>query len=292
MVEEETGRFSSIFFPPELQASLEDSVSAGAEGLGASTDIMRRAFFQRGKGSTGSEKHDRKLVEMVLDHAKKVIAHPSRPVIQRLETYDRMPWGELALDESLEENPVLSEAKDYLVSTSEEKRFSCVTMLDASSSMSGEKHLLASVAVAVLLLEVPSEDASLILFASDVKTVKPLRRRESVETTILNFLKTEPRGFTNIAKGLEAGLKQVKLGGSKRRVGLLASDGRSTEGKDPIQFAKEFDALVVLHLHGPGSHLDSSREMAQAGGGVCLEVEDFDALPRRLYDAIRIMARM
>lgn len=292
-MEEETSPFSSIFFPPELQASLEDTFTSGQEGMGASTELMRRAFFQRGKVGPTSEKQDRRLVEMVLDHARKVVAHPSRPMIQHLETYDRLPWGELALDESLEETPVLLESKDYLVSTSEEKKFSCVMMLDSSSSMSGEKHLLASVGVAVLLLEVPIEDASLIIFSSDAKIVKPLRRKERVETTILNFLKTEPRGFTNIAKGLEAGLKQIKTAGaSKRKVGLLASDGRSTEGKDPILIAKEFDALVVLHLHGPGSHLDSSREMAQAGGGVCLEVETFEELPRRLYDAIRILARL
>jgi hypothetical protein len=83
-----------------------------------------------------------------------------------------------------------------------------------------------------------------------------------------------------------------KLGATHRKVGLIATDGRSTEGADPMEVARQFDFLLVLHLHGPGSHLEASKEMAQHGGGLCLEVERFEELPRRLYDALRFLARM
>lgn len=255
---------------------------------------MRKLFFQSQHLTSPQHKEpNRQLVELVLDHARRVIAHPSRPVMQRTESFLREPFGEIALEESMEEDPTLTDLEQFLVTVNEEKPFSCVAMLDTSSSMSGDKHLLASVAVAVLLLEVAPKDAAVIVFNSDATSIKALLSEDAPEKTVLSFLRTKPRGFTNIASGLEEGLKQLKrFGSQKRKVGLIATDGRTTEGKDPIDIAREFDSLIVLHLHGPGSHIDASREMAQAGHGVCLEVEKFEELPKRLYDAIRLLARL
>lgn len=261
------------------------------------TDWMRKLYFQRQRAGTGpgteNDKLDRALVELVLDHAKKVIAHPSRPTLRKTESFVDYPYADLDLETTLEESPMLSEPGDFLVEHQIEKPFSCVAILDASSSMSGDKHLLASIAVAVLLLEVPSRDNSLIVFASEAKTIKRLLIDESPEATVLRFLKSRPRGFTNIARGLDEGLAQAKrLGSARRKVGLIATDGRSTEGGDPLEVAKQFDFLLVLHLHGPGSDIETSKQMAQAGHGVCLEVERFEELPRRLYDSLRMLARM
>jgi len=263
--------------------------------MGGRPEMMRRLYFQRQRDEVKDERWDRELVKLVLDHAKQVIAHPSRPTYHRLENYLRSPFGELAIEESLEEDPFLEQPEALLVEVSEEKPFTCVAMLDMSSSMSGEKHLLASIAVAVLLLEVASEDSALTTFASDAREIKRLGVEEPVETTILRFLKHHPRGFTNIARGLEMGMKEFSRGRfpqGRRKVGLLVSDGRATEGGDPIEVARQFDFLLVLHLHGPGSHIEGSREMASEGNGICLEVERFEELPRRLYEAVRMLGRL
>ncbi|NQW44410.1 MAG: VWA domain-containing protein [Deltaproteobacteria bacterium] len=255
---------------------------------------MRQLYFQRSGDYKSNEKTDRKLVSLVLDHAKKVIAHPSRPQILKLDVFSRVPLGEIALDETLEENPILSEVtpETLQVEVTEQRPFSCVAMLDASSSMSGDKHLLASIAVAVLLLQINSPDAGVIVFSSQAKAIKKLAVEESLETTVLKFLKSQPRGFTNIALGLEEGLKQFhQSGAGRKKIGLIATDGRSTEGKDPINVAKRYDFLVVLHLHGPGSHLEASKMMASHGNGICLEVETFQELPKKLYEAVRLLAR-
>lgn len=278
--------------PPELSQNLDSETVEGGN-LGGKVDLMRKLFFQGQHISQPDKGINRKLVELVLDHARSVIAHPSRPMVQRVESFVREPFGEIALEESMEEDPTFEDPHRLLVSVNEEKPFSCVAMLDTSSSMSGDKHLLASVAVAVLLLEVAPRDASVIVFNSDAKAIKPLLSEEGPEATVFSFLKSKPRGFTNIASGLEEGLKQLKrFGSQKRKVGLIATDGRTTEGKDPLDIAGEFDQLIVLHLHGPGSHIDASRELAQRGHGICLEVENFEELPKRLYDAVRIMARL
>ncbi len=228
-----------------------------------------------------------------MDQARRVVAHPSRPMLAQLKSFQENPFGELALEETLEDNPSLSVEEELLISESVEKPFSCVTLLDASASMSGDKHLLASIAVAVLLLEVPPKDTSLVVFSSTSKTIKRLRVEESREDTILRFLKVQPKGFTNIYAGLDEGLKQFKTRGARgRKVGLIATDGRSTEGGDPLEAASKYDFLVVLHLHGPGSHLEASQEIAQKGHGICLEVERFEELPQRLYEAVRLLSRL
>ena len=91
---------------------------------------MRRLYFQRQREGIRDERLDRQLVKLVLDHAKRVIAHPSRPTYHRLESYLRFPSGELAIEESLEEDPFLESAEAFQVEIAEEKPFSCVAMLD------------------------------------------------------------------------------------------------------------------------------------------------------------------
>jgi len=253
---------------------------------------MREMYFRRVQGAERTEEEDKLLVRLILEHARQIIAHPAKPLERRLEEWTRAPFAELALDETLEEDPMLVDEKSIVVEEQREKRFSCAAMLDVSSSMSGDKHLLASIAVAVLLLEVPSAHNALSVFASDAKTVKGLEKKESPEETVLKFLKVRPKGFTNIHAGLEEGLAQYRRAGvTRRKVGLLASDGRSTEGPEAVEIAKLYDFLVVLHLHGPGSLLEASEAIAQAGNGICLEVRAFEELPRRLYDALRLIAR-
>jgi hypothetical protein len=155
--------------------------------------------------------------------------------------------------------------------------------------MSGEKHLLASIAVAVALLDTKDFMTSVVTFSSGAKVVKHLLQHESVDNTVIKFLKIRPRGFTNIGKGLTVGLNDIKH--LPKKLGLLASDGRTTEGGDPAEISARFDSLVVLHLHGPGSDLSASRAIASRGHGFCLEVERFGQLPSKMYEALRWLGR-
>lgn len=258
---------------------------------GLSSQSMRQVYVKLLHEPGTSPALEKRLVQQVLDHAKKIIAHPTRPTKRQLDTWLTNPFGELALEESLEEDPSLESIDNVFVEQWIERPFSCVAMLDCSSSMSGEKHLLASVAVAVLLLEVPLHSSALTTFATRSKVIKAMGTVEPPAATVLRFLQSRPIGFTNIYEGLNAGLKQCRESNQKKKVGVLASDGRSTEGGDPIELAKQFDLLVVLHLHGHGSDLDASEAIAQAGNGICLEVDKFEQLPRRLYDGLRMVVR-
>jgi Mg-chelatase subunit ChlD len=281
-----------LFFgtQPELPEGLE-AVSAIAQNQ-RMEDGLRELYFERLMAERDSldPKLDAALVRLVMERARRVVAHPSRPVVLQTQSYSMRPDGELDIEASLEENFSLSNVDDLRVEVQTERSRPCVLMLDCSSSMSGDKHLTASIAVAVLLLRLAVRDAGLVVFHSASKIIKPLLSEETAEQTVLDFLRFQPKGFTNINLGLETGLKQLRSRGAKRMIGLLASDGRSTQGGDPLKAARQFDCLVVLHLHGPGSYLEASQKMASEGGGVCLEVEDFEALPRKMYEALRIIS--
>lgn len=263
-----------------------------AKQVSGTSENLRELYFKRLHQTDRDPDLDRRLVAAVLEQARRVIAHPSRPQRHQFLPFHKMPLADLAIEETLEEAFDLSDPESLLVEHQETKPFSLVAMLDTSSSMSGEKHLLASIAVAVMLLRIPSKDIGVVTFSSTAKSVKKLQVNEDPASVVLRFLKSPPKGFTNIHIGLKEALGQYEARGTqRRRLGILASDGRSTEGRDPVELAREFDFLAVIHLQGPGSHRDSSIAMAQAGHGIFLEVEKFEELPGRIYDALRLVSR-
>jgi Mg-chelatase subunit ChlD len=266
----------------------DDGLSSNLDSFG----FLRDLYFTKLRNTPLDPKSDRKLASLVLEHAKNIIAHPSRPTRKRLSSLINAPFDEIAFEETLEENPELDNPALWLVEKVEEKPFSCVAMLDLSSSMAGEKHLLSSIAVAVLLLELSPKDSGLVAFSSQAKPIKRFSQIESHESTLLRFLQYPTRGFTNISKGLEEGLKIYQMGTPRgKKIGLIATDGRATEGANPIYAAEKFDFLVVLHLHGPGSYLEASQQMAHHGKGFCLEVNEISDLPKKMYDAVRLISR-
>lgn len=278
----------AAFFPPELAIQDEFELGDGAD-IDTPHDVLRRLYFERLHRAGRDERVDREVVRLVLEHAKRIVSHPTRRQTIRVNTFAQKPWAELAIEETLEEHPRVDNPEEVLVEERFDQRFPCTVMLDCSSSMSGEKHLLGSIAVAVLLIQLPPEDAAVVTFSSTSEVIKKLRAPTDPAETVLRFLRRQPKGFTNIYSGLEAGLGQARVG--RFRTGLLASDGRSTEGGDPLEIASRFENLVVLHLHGPGSDLEASRRIAQKGNGICVEVQEFSQMPRRMYDAVRWLAR-
>lgn len=231
------------------------------------------------------------LIERVLSQAKHITVHPSRPSRRELHAFNQALIGDLDIESTLEESVLMDSNEKLFIENTVPQVFSCVAMLDTSASMAGEKHLVVSVGVAVLLLKIPGIDLGIEVFNSQSHSVKGLSFAQKPENTVSDFLRIRPTGFTDIALGLEKGLKHFAKSGVKRKIGFLMTDGRSTLGADPIEQAKLFDRLIVLHLHGPGSYLEASEEIALAGNGLCLEVHEFRDLPQRMYEAVRILSR-
>lgn len=251
---------------------------------------LKNLYFQNQSKTLHPEEPNLQLVQQIIEQAKRIVAHPSKPQKIVFDSYLKNPFEEINIEETLEENPVIDLLEDFVIEKTEETDLHCVLMLDCSASMAGEKHLLSSLAVAVMLLQLKAQNCSVIHFSNQARVIKKMNTEQSSIETIRQFLKYKPKGFTNIGSGLEAGLKECS--NKKRKMGLLVSDGRTTEGQDPLELAKKFDFLGVLHLEGPGSYLEASQEIARVGQGICFEVNEFEELPRRLYDSIRTLYQM
>ncbi len=205
-------------------------------------------------------------------------------------TLDSTPESELALEETLEENPLLHENELYFENW-QKKRITCCLMLDQSASLAGDRHFLSAVAVAVLMQVIPLSGIGLVCFNSVAQVAREMGSTERVESTLYRILATPPQGLTNLESALALGLRVSSHFPTRSRVGLLVTDGRSTAGSHPGESARQFDYLAVLFLDGPGSDAQSARDLAAAGHGQFFHVPSFSDLPRRLYDAVRLLAR-
>ena len=72
---------------------------------------------------------------------------------------------------------------------------------------------------------------------------------------------------------------------------ILISDGRYTEGKNPIDLAKKFPFLYTVKIGKDPSGRQVMREIADTGQGRFIEVRDMKDLPRLLLNAIRAWVR-
>lgn len=287
-------RIAPVFLPPELAGQEEFEGMGGKVPSQDDWEKLRQLYLSRLGASHSDPKLDRELARQVLEQAKKVVAHVQRPVVRHLERLSQLSDGDLSIEDSLEENAEVFSMgdispEDVWVESQRDRKFGCTLVLDCSSSMSGRKHLLACIAVAVLLLQVPKDQAGLVVFASEAMALKRPTDSQGAIDTILKFLRAKPKGFTNIAAGLELGLRVAST--RPRSSVLLATDGRATEGKNAAEIASRFHSLSVLHLEGPGSDPESSRDLALAGRGKLIEVENFEELPRKLHSGLRWLSR-
>ncbi len=99
-------------------------------------------------------------------------------------------------------------------------------MLDESRSMRGSKSVAAALVAAVLLLNLRPEDYYAVTGCADhARVICPLGQRKVHERILQDILETRPGGCTDVAKGLKAGISEIRKGGACHRIGILVSDG-------------------------------------------------------------------
>jgi Mg-chelatase subunit ChlD len=224
--------------------------------------------------------------------------------------------GELELETTLDNllAKPFPEPSDWVVQRREERRHQVVLMIDTSLSMAGEKMALAAVAAAVMALNLRPGDLSLVLFADEARLVARLYEEVPVPELVRRMLDRPCGGATNIAAALELGRTELERGRNPRRSAVLVSDGIYTAGGDPRGAASSFRALHVLLTQDPSSKGTPSGaaagiasasapaggayrrgfwvaprrmtgpDLARAGRGQLVPVNDFAALPRRMLD--------
>jgi len=199
--------------------------------------------------------------------------------------------SELDVEETLLQN--LSFAKGIglefnpLFQVRMEKDHGLVLLLDTSLSMKGEKLALLGVTVAAVCESVPASALCVLGFDSAIHVIKEFGEELKVESAIERVLSIPPGGFTNIELGLKAARSRLDQGRFPQARVILISDGRYTEGKNPVHEAKHLRMVYPVKIgKDPGGRI-VMREIADTGLGRFAEVREMHELPRFLLHAVR-----
>jgi hypothetical protein len=162
-----------------------------------------------------------------------------------------------------------------------------VLVLDTSLSMKGEKLALLGATVAAVAMSVPNDALSILGFDAQIHSIKKFKESLSLYELVERVLSIPPGGFTNISKGLmEAREWIVSSKFTQARV-ILISDGRYTEGLDPVQVSKLLPFVYPVKIGKDPVGREVMRSISDTGLGEFMEVREMKELPSLLLRAIR-----
>jgi Mg-chelatase subunit ChlD len=193
--------------------------------------------------------------------------------------------GDLIIEDTLENmlGKSIADSKDIIVEVKKERRINAALMVDTSLSMTGRKLAWAAVSAAVLAKRISLKDISVIAFESTANILKHIGKSERLERLIERILNVYATGYTNIEDGLKKGLYQLRLGTQPEKIGIIITDGKYTEGGDPLDLASKYKKLYVLMTKDYNSDERLCRKMASQGGGQVYTITQYEEIPYRLY---------
>jgi MoxR-like ATPase len=196
----------------------------------------------------------------------------------------RYSSDDIDLDRTLEvltERP-MPEDTDILVRERMQTRRAVTLIGDVSGSMRGEKVRIAAAAIGALAGDLVDDELGVVAFWKDAALVKPIDTHRSGEVVLRDLLRIPARGLTNVAFGLEIGLRELRRARARTRIGILLSDAVHNAGPDPRDVAPGFERLHVL-LETDGEHDEQlARELAQGGHGELVPISHFTQVPAAL----------
>jgi len=227
-------------------------------------------------------------VKAILLRALELIGPTKRSAKLQRDVY-RFGQEEIDLDSTFEQ--ILGKKKyqpeDIIIEKREKKNVSCALMVDTSLSMTGEKLAVAAVGAAVLAIKLKADHYALITFGSEATLLKSMDQRKDMDLVISDVIETPAWGYTNMEFGLEIGLKELNKARTKDRFGVLITDGNCTTGYDPWKVAAKYPKLHVIMTRSRESNRKLCQELARLGKGKMYEVEDYNEIPRVLYNLLR-----
>jgi Mg-chelatase subunit ChlD len=225
--------------------------------------------------------------KILLDRARAGVARRSGTAKLRSVTADR--GGDLDIDSSMEgiasaraegRQPGLEElvARDW-----GRPDLALCLLVDASGSMSGDRLAAAALTAAACTWRAPSEYA-VVSFARTVTVHRPLLGRSTPEDTVNTLLALRGHGMTAVAAALRAAAEQLAAARASRRVTVLLSDCRATDGEDPLPAARGQAELLVI---APADDSEEAALLARGAGAriaTIASVEEAPAALARLLD--------
>ena len=148
-------------------------------------------------------------------------------------------------------------------------------VVDRSGSMGGDRLATAAVAAAAVAWRSP-DDYSVIAFSNNVIIIKPQDERRGTEAVVDDLLTLRGYGTTDLTLALKAAQTQLMRSNASRRLAVLLSDCRPTEGGDPVAQARAIDELFVV---APAGDSDEGQALAAAAGGRFAPLEGPSGIP-------------
>ena len=172
-----------------------------------------------------------------------------------------------------------------------EKDHGILLLLDTSLSMKGEKLALLAVTVAAVIESVPAQALCVLGFDSEIHAIKEFAESIPAIVAIERVLSVPPGGFTHIECALVTARKRIEASRFPLARVILVSDGRYTEGKNPVEEARNFRFVYPVKLGKDPGGRAVMREIADTGQGRFAEVREMKDLPRFLLNAVRAWVR-
>jgi MoxR-like ATPase len=201
--------------------------------------------------------------------------------------------GEIDLESSVDE--MLGKAEflpeDLVLESKRLRKVACVLMVDASTSMSGDKLSMATASLGVLAYKLRYLDYGIVTFSDCAKVVKGVKEKVNLEFLVGDLLDTRAMGLTNLQEALKAGLRELDSVKAEDKVGIVITDGHYTVGGDPRELAARYPKLFVIMIEDYDAKPDLCEDLARLGKGKMYKVADFTEIPKILYDALRGLSR-
>jgi Mg-chelatase subunit ChlD len=240
----------------------------------------------------------KRAIEAVMQRARLVLGSvikPEKSELMDLETFNVSGQrGEIDILETVEEGLMhggLPTRESLRFNARVEKTKDLGIAMDASLSMTGEKLALLAVSAAVVALCVPTKNLALMGFDSRTKWIKRFGESLSVEALIERILELPAGGFTNVELALLEFLSTLDRTHKPQANIVLISDGKYTEGHDPIYLASRFKHLSVLKIGKDHAGRNLMQELSAKGNGRFFEARRISDLPRTMYGAIKTLLR-
>lgn len=251
--------------PDSVLGLLADMTRATDEGLRAAARRLAGALLlERARGGPARRAGSRRLRQVPADRG-----------------------GDLDVDASLE---ALVEARAEARPASLEElsardwgrhAMALVVVVDRSGSMAGTRLAVAAVVAAACALRAP-DDHAVLAFAREVQVLRPLEGHAPPAAVVEQVLSLRGHGQTSLAKALEEAAAQLARSRADRKVVLLLSDCRASEGEDAVPAARALPELVVL---APYDDSDQAQELARLSGARWAAVRGPSQVPA-LLDAL------
>jgi Mg-chelatase subunit ChlD len=155
-------------------------------------------------------------------------------------------------------------------------------LVDDSGSMTGARLAAAAMVTAACALRAPREHV-VAAFARDVRPLRQLRDPAPPASVVDRVLRLRGHGVTGLAAALRFGAEALADARAARRVVVLLSDCRATDGDDPVPAAAAIPELVVVAPRDDGAE---AAALAAAAGARWATLHSLDGAVTLLADLL------